>query len=119
MYYVIRTLVVDFGKNSKSLLGDMSPEDLTKYNKYWDDVAEGVYDIPYGMNADEYYQHLKGLDNVDDVARKGAGALEGGLEATKGTKNITINDLTKDVLNTKPKNSPNPEKWLNKNGKTA
>jgi hypothetical protein len=60
---------------AKSLLGDMSADDLAKYNKYWDDVAEGAYDIPFGMNADEYYGHLKGLDKVDDVARRGTGGF--------------------------------------------
>jgi hypothetical protein len=53
----------------------MSADDLAKYNKYWDDVAEGAYDIPFGMNADEYYGHLKGLDKVDDVARRGTGGF--------------------------------------------
>jgi hypothetical protein len=57
--------------NPKSLLGDMSVDDLSRYNKHWDDVATGAHDIPYGMNADEYCQYLKGLDKVDDAIKSG------------------------------------------------
>ncbi|WFR59086.1 hypothetical protein QA584_08370 [Anaerocolumna sp. AGMB13025] len=55
----------------KSSLGDMSVDDLTRYNKHWDDLATGAHDIPYGMNAEEYYQHLKELDKVNDVVKGG------------------------------------------------
>ncbi len=32
------------------------------------------------------------------------------------TRNIFMDDLTEDLLQTKPKNSPNPQKWLDNNG---
>ena len=43
----------------------MDLEDTLRYDRYWDDVKAGKYDIPYGMTDEEYYQFLKGLDKVD------------------------------------------------------
>ena len=71
----------------KSSLGDMSVDDLTRYNKHWDDLATGAHDIPYGMNAEEYYQHLKGLDKVNDAIKGASKTIKGGSQADVLAKN--------------------------------
>ena len=73
----------------KSSLGDMSVDDLTRYNKHWDDVATGAHDIPYGMNAEEYYQHLKEFDKVDDVVKGGSDTVKYYRVQGGGTGNQT------------------------------
>ena len=54
--------------------------------------------------------------NGDGVARTKSMGADG---LGNSPRNITANDLTDDLLNTKPKNSPNPQKWLNKNGQIS
>ncbi|MFZ2539578.1 MAG: hypothetical protein WAX04_11840 [Oscillospiraceae bacterium] len=50
-----------------SFVEAMSPNDAIQYNKYWNNVEAGKYDIPYGMNANQYTQYVKGLQNVQDA----------------------------------------------------
>ncbi|MFD1901153.1 HNH endonuclease [Enterococcus termitis] len=51
----------------------------------------------------------KGSGAVDDVAKKASGA----------GKKLSVDDLTKELLETKPKNSRDPRKWLDKGGEIS
>ena len=55
-------------------------DDNVRYKKYWDDVANGKYDIPYGMTSEEYIQYLKGLDKVDKAIKGSDDVIKGGSE---------------------------------------
>ena len=55
-------------------------DDNVRYKKYWEDVANGKYDIPYGMTSEEYIQYLKGLDKVDKAIKGSDDVIKGGSE---------------------------------------
>ena len=95
----------------KSSLGDMSVDDLTRYNKHWDDLATGAHDIPYGMNAEEYYQHLKGPDKVNDSVKGGSYlSFRDGMTPEEIAR---YDDYWKESITSIPKGSrPDPSTYL-------
>ncbi|MFZ2539575.1 MAG: hypothetical protein WAX04_11825 [Oscillospiraceae bacterium] len=50
-----------------SFMDAMSAKDAERYSEYWNNVEAGKYDIPYRMNATQYTQYVKGLNNVQDA----------------------------------------------------
>ncbi|WP_081848520.1 hypothetical protein [Clostridium sp. KNHs205] len=76
-----------FLKNTPLLKNGIEIDDTVKYKKYWDDVANGKYDIPYGMTSEEYAQYLKGLDKVDKAVKGSDDVIKGGSK-TKLTEPI-------------------------------
>ena len=80
-------------KNIPSLKNGIEIDDTVKYKKYWDDVANGKYDIPYGMTSEEYAQYLKGLDKVDKAVKGSDDVIKG------GSKTIEINNV--EIINSK------------------
>jgi ribosomal protein L18E len=77
-------------KNTPLLKNGIEINDNVRYKKYWDDVANGKYDIPYGMTSEEYAQYLKGLDKVDK-------AIKGSDDVIKsGSKTSNIGNLLKE-----------------------
>ncbi len=83
-------------KNIPSLKNGIEIDDTVKYKKYWDDVANGKYDIPYGMTSEEYAQYLKGLDKVDKAIKGSDDVIKGGLSSVDdvGLKHSTVGDFT-------------------------
>ncbi|WOO36588.1 hypothetical protein R2R35_22805 [Anaerocolumna sp. AGMB13020] len=75
-------------KNTPLLKNGIEIDDTVKYKKYWDDVANGKYDIPYGMTSEEYAQYLKGLDKVDKAIKGSEDVIKGG----SGSGKLTIID---------------------------
>ncbi|WOO37880.1 hypothetical protein R2R35_05090 [Anaerocolumna sp. AGMB13020] len=65
-------------KNTPLLKNGIEIDDTVKYKKYWDDVANGKYDIPYGMTSEEYAQYLKGMDKVDKAIKRSDDVIKGG-----------------------------------------
>jgi hypothetical protein len=78
-------------------------DDNVRYKKYWDDVVNGKYDIPYGMTSEEYVQYLKGLDNVDKAIKEASDVIKGGSK--------TISELLKETAC----NNDELYKYLSKN----
>ena len=57
--------------------------------------------------------------NMENIAYDAAmGGISGGVNAAKKPvgKEIQLEDIDKDLLETKPSNSPNPEKWISEKG---
>ncbi|WP_051685133.1 glycohydrolase toxin TNT-related protein [Clostridium sp. KNHs205] len=67
-------------------------DDNVRYKKYWDDVANGKYDIPYGMTSEEYVQYLKGLDKVDKAIKGSDDVIKGGSKTISEIDRIKINN---------------------------
>jgi hypothetical protein len=80
-------------KNTPLLKNRIEIDDNVRYKKYWDDVANGKYDIPYGMTSEEYAQYLKGLDKVDKAIKGSDDVIKGGLDTVIKNGKITIDDI--------------------------
>ncbi|WOO38216.1 pre-toxin TG domain-containing protein [Anaerocolumna sp. AGMB13020] len=80
-------------KNIPSLKNRIEIDDTVKYKKYWDDVANGKYDIPYGMTSEEYTQYLKGLDKIDKAIKGSDDVINGGSDIVIKNGKITIDDI--------------------------
>jgi hypothetical protein len=78
-----------FLKNTPLLKNGIEIDDTVKYKKYWDDVANRKYDIPYGMTSEEYAQYLNGLDKVDKAIKGSDDVIKGGSETGTVWDNIT------------------------------
>ncbi|MFA9379061.1 MAG: hypothetical protein ACERKZ_20300, partial [Lachnotalea sp.] len=78
--------VLKNGENYNSFRDLMSPEELAKYEKYWDNVSKGKYDIPYEMTDVEYYQYLKGLSKVDSAIKGGYKTISEQMLETSSAK---------------------------------
>jgi hypothetical protein len=79
-----------------------NPNEATKNSKKVVDNGSGV-NIKSGVKEDK----------VEKVGNSGKVVKEG---TSKKTKQLGLSDFTKEVLETKPMNSPTPEKWFKKGG---
>ncbi|MHC5251663.1 HNH endonuclease [Listeria kieliensis] len=91
-------------------------------------AVDGLGALPAGgtskvANATEKMKDaLRKYDLNLSSGRRGADDIIGGSskivgkEASEVGRKLSINDLTKELLETKPKNSRDPEKWLSKGG---
>jgi hypothetical protein len=83
--------VADDAANSGkySFIDPVIPDEAARYDAYWNNVAKGLYDVPYGMTVEEYYQYLKGLDKADSVIKSGLNFID-----DVALKHSSIGDFT-------------------------
>jgi len=100
-----------FSLNSASeisfLVSDSAGEIKNIIVKFGDDLAAAA---KTGDNAADVIAGVtKNADELTDAAKK--------IGGTSGFKNISLENLTDDLLASKPLNSKNPETWIKKGGK--